>query len=138
MDEKTIFSKIIDQEIPGVLVYQDEHCVVLMDAFPSIPGQCMVIPRTPVSYFADLEPDLAGHLMKVAQQIAKASDAAFNTSRTCLVIEGYQVPHVHVILYPVSQESGITALNDVRASIYEATLEEREINAAKIKAALTK
>ena len=136
MSEKTIFSKIIDGEIPGVLAYQDEHCVVLMDAFPSIPGQCMVIPRTPVSYFVDLEPDLASHLMKVAQRIAKASDAAFNTSRTCLVIEGYQVPHVHVILYPVSQESGITALNDVRASIYEATLEEREATASKIKACL--
>jgi histidine triad (HIT) family protein len=136
MSEKTIFSKIIDREIPGHFVYEDEHCVVLMDAFPSIPGQCMVIPRTPVNYFADLEPDLAAHLMKVAQRIAKASDSAFNTSRSCLVIEGYQVPHVHVILYPVSQASGITALNDVRTSIYEATLEEREINASKIKASL--
>lgn len=136
MSEKTIFSKIIDGEIPGVLVYEDEHCVGLMDAFPSIPGQCMVIPRTPVSYFANLEPNLAAHLMKVAQHIAKAADTAFNTSRTCLVIEGYQVPHVHVILYPVSHESGITALNDVRSSIYEATLEEREANASKIKAAL--
>lgn len=136
MSEKTIFSKIIDGEVPGVFVHEDEHCVVLMDAFPSIPGQCMVIPRAPVSYFAVLDPDLAAHLMKVAQQIAKASDAAFNTSRTCLVIEGYQVPHVHVILYPVSQDSGITALNDVRASIYEATLEERETNAALIKASL--
>lgn len=129
----TIFSKIIAREIPGVFVYEDEHCVVLMDAFPSIPGQCMVIPRAPISYFADLDPDLAAHLMHVAQRVAKASDVAFNTSRTCLVIEGYQVPHVHVILYPVSLESGITALNDVRSSTYEASLEERETNAEKIK-----
>lgn len=136
MAEKTIFERIIDGEIPGVFVHQDEHCVVLMDAFPSIPGQCMVIPREPISYFADLDGDLAAHLMLVAQRVAKAADAAFNTSRTCLVIEGYQVPHVHVILYPVTKESGITALNDVRASTYEATLEEREANAAKIKAAL--
>lgn len=136
MSDKTIFSKIIDREIPGVFVYEDERCVVLMDAFPSIAGQCMVIPRTPVSYFADLDPDLAAHLMKVAQRVAKAADVAFDTSRTCLVIEGYQVPHVHFILYPVTQKSGIAALNDVRASIYEATLEEREENASKIKAAL--
>lgn len=132
----TIFEKIIDGEIPGVFVYEDEQCVVLMDAFPSIPGQCMVIPRDPVSYFADLDPDLAAHLMQVAQRVAKATDAAFTTSRTCLVIEGYQVPHVHLILYPVTQESGITALNDVRASTYETTLEEREANASKIKALL--
>lgn len=96
----------------------------------------MVIPRVPISYFADLDPDLAAHLMKVAQRVAKASDKAFDTSRTCLVIEGYQVPHVHVILYPVTKESGITALNDVRSSTYEATLEERETNAEKIKAVL--
>jgi len=132
----TIFEKIIAEEIPGVFVHQDEHCVVLMDAFPSVPGQCMVIPRTPVSYFADLDPDLAAHLMQVAQRVAKACDTAFTTSRTCLVIEGYQVPHVHLVLYPMSQESGITALNDVRNSTYEATLEEREANAAIITAAL--
>ena len=136
MSEKTIFSKIIDGEIPGVFVHQDEHCVVLMDAFPSVPGQSMVIPLTPVSYFANLDPDLAAHLIQVAQRVARASDTAFNTSRTCLVIEGYQVPHVHVILYPITQESSITGLNDVRGSTYEATLEEREANASKIKAAL--
>ena len=133
---ETIFTKIINREIPGVFVYQDEDCVVLMDAFPSIPGQCMVIPRTPISYFADLTPELLAHLMHVAQKIAKALDVAFTTSRTCLVLEGYQVPHVHIILYPVTKESGISTLNDVRASTYEATLEEREMNAQKIKAAL--
>ena len=133
---ETIFSKIIAGEIPGVFVHLDDRCVVLMDAFPSVPGQCMVIPREPISYFGDMSDELFTHIMSTARRIAQACDTAFNTSRTCVVIEGYQVPHVHVILYPVSQESGVTALNDVRSSIYEATLEEREANASKIKAAL--
>lgn len=136
MAEETIFEKIIADEIPGVFVSKDEHCVVLMDAFPSIPGQCMVIPREPISYFGDISDELFAHLTNVAKRVAQACDTAFDTSRTCLVIEGYQVPHVHIILYPVTKESGIAALNDVRSSTYKATLKEREANAAKIKAAL--
>ena len=136
MSEQTLFQRIIADEIPGVVVHEDEHCVVLMDAFPSVPGQTMVIPREPIAYFVDAEDPLLAHLMQVAKKIAQASDQAFKTSRTCLVIEGFEVPHLHLKLFPVSQASGVTALTDVITNTDEATLEERQQWANLIKAAL--
>ena len=135
MAEETIFSKIIAGDIPGVFLYEDEHCVVLMDAFPSLPGQSMVIPREPIDYFADAPDGLLSHLMLVAKKIARASDLAFATSRTCIVIEGFEVPHLHIKLYPISQASGVTALTDVITSTAEASLEDRQTQADAIKAA---
>jgi len=136
MSEQTLFQRIIADEIPGVVVHEDEHCVVLMDAFPSVPGQTMVIPREPVAYFAEADDALTTHLMQVAKKIARASDQAFKTSRTCLVIEGFEVPHLHIKLYPISEASGVTALTDVITSTREATMAERQAWGDAIKAAL--
>lgn len=132
----TIFEKIMASEIPAAYVYEDEHCVVIMDAFPSVPGQSMVIPRAVHDYFATMPEDLYLHLMKVAKQIATASDKAFNTSRTCVVVEGFEVPHVHIKLYPISQASGVQALTNVITQTEEVPLDIREAQAEQIKAAL--
>jgi len=98
----TIFTKIINREIAGRFVYEDDICVVLMDKFPAVEGQTLVIPKLEVSYIFDLPTDIYQHLFSVAKEIAKASDETFNTFRTCLVVEGFEVPHVHIKLYPMS------------------------------------
>jgi len=97
----TIFSKIIACEIPSQFVYEDEVCVVLMDKFPSVRGQTLVIPKQEVDYIFNLPNETYTHLFAVAKKIAQASDKAFNTSRTCLAVEGFEVPHVHIKLYPM-------------------------------------
>lgn len=132
----TIFEKIIAREIPAAFVYEDEQCIAIMDAFPSVPGQSMVIPREPHSYFADMPEDQYLHIMSVAKKIAAASDAAFDTARTCMVIEGFEVPHVHIKLYPISKASGVDALTDVITHTKPATEEERAVQAEQIKAKL--
>ena len=101
----SIFSKIIRREIPSVFVYEDEVCVVIMDKFPSTPGQTLVIPRQEVDYAFDLDDATYLHLFKVAKQVARASDQAFKPKRTCLAIEGFEVPHVHIKIYPVHDTS---------------------------------
>lgn len=103
----TIFTKIINHEIPGHVVYEDEICVVLMDKFPAVLGQTLVIPKQEVDYLFDLPPATYHHLFEVAQKIAKASDIAFNTIRTCLVVEGFEVPHVHLRLYPMTKKESL-------------------------------
>lgn len=104
----TIFSKIIAREIPGHFVYEDAHCVVLMDKFPAVPGQTLVIPKQEIDYFFTLEEDLYQHLCSVAKRVANASDTVFETVRTCMVVEGFEVPHVHLRLYPMtSAETGL-------------------------------
>lgn len=97
----TIFSKIIAREISAQFVYEDDICVVVMDKFPAVAGQTLVIPRLEVDYAFDLPNDIYQHIFAVAKKIAKASDTAFNTARTCLVVEGFEVPHVHIKLYPM-------------------------------------
>lgn len=100
---ETIFSKIIAGEVPGQFVYEDDMCVAILDAFPSVPGQVLVIPRKPLAYIFDLDDRLYQHLFSVSKKIARALDTAFKTSRTCLVVEGFEVPHVHIKLYPMPE-----------------------------------
>lgn len=99
---ESIFSKIIRREIPAVFVYEDDVCVVLMDKFPGAVGQTLVIPKKEVDYIFDLDETTYNHLFMVAKEIAKASDKAFQPERTCLVVEGFEVPHTHIKVYPVT------------------------------------
>lgn len=102
---ETIFSKIIRREIPAHFVLEDDVCVVVMDKFPSVKGQTLVIPKKEVDYIFDLDDATYQHLFKIAKQIAKASDAALKPKRTCLAVEGFEVPHVHIKIYPVTDIS---------------------------------
>ncbi len=99
--EDSVFTKIIKRELPGEIVYEDDIVVGILNLFPNIEGEMMVIPKQQVDYFADLDDNTYTHLMSVVKRMAKVLDVAFNTLRTCVVIEGFNVPHVHVRLYPV-------------------------------------
>lgn len=98
----TIFTKIINREIPGFFVYEDEVCVAILDKFPAVAGQAVVIPRAEIDYLFDLPDETYVHLCTVAKRVAKALDTVFETERTCLVVEGFEVPHVHIKLYPMT------------------------------------
>ncbi len=97
----TIFTKIIAREIPGHFVYEDEQCVVIMDKYPAVAGQSMVILRRETPYLFDLTDQEYQHLFVVAKRVAKASDQVFEVERSCLVVEGFEVPHVHIKIYPM-------------------------------------
>ena len=97
----SLFTKIINREIPAHFVYKDELCVVILDKFPTVKGQTLVIPKKNEDYVFELEDESYTHIMRIAKKIARASDHAFGTSRTCMVIEGFEVPHVHLKLYPM-------------------------------------
>ncbi|MEY2641106.1 MAG: hypothetical protein RL150_499 [Candidatus Parcubacteria bacterium] len=102
-DEKTLFERIILGELPSVKVYEDDVCVVIMDKFPVVRGQVLIIPRIAVSYAFALDDATYNHLLSVAKKIAGALDATLKPLRTCLVIEGFEVPHAHIKLYPVTE-----------------------------------
>jgi histidine triad (HIT) family protein len=97
---KTIFSKIIDREIPAEIIYEDDYTIVIPDKFPSMLGQLVVISKRPVPYIFDLTTKEYQALMDTTKNVAKALDLVYDTLRTCLIIEGFEVPHVHVRLYP--------------------------------------
>ncbi len=130
----SIFTKIINREIPGHFIYEDEHCVAILDKFPSIKGQTLVIPKKEVDYAFDLDDDTYVHLFKTAKKIAKALDTAFAAERTCLVVEGFEVPHVHIKIYPMQDTK--RALGDILPSGEEASDEDLAVIATQIIAAL--
>lgn len=98
-----IFDKIIAKEIPAQFVYEDDVCVVVMDKFPVIQGQVLIIPKDCVDYIMNLDDEKYLHLLKVAKRISKALDITYSTLRTCVLIEGFEVPHSHIKLYPVTR-----------------------------------
>lgn len=102
---ESIFSKIIRREIPAQFVYEDDVCIVIMDKFPSVKGQTLVISKQEVDYLFDLDDATYQHLFKIAKQVAKATDEALKPTRTCLAVEGFEVPHVHIKIYPVTDAS---------------------------------
>lgn len=130
----TIFSKIIAREIPAQFVYEDDVCVVLMDKFPAVVGQTLVISKREVDYIFDLPDEEYVHLFTVAKKIAQASDKAFNVVRSCVVVEGFEVPHVHIKIYPMSTTD--KNLGEVITNRTEETDDKLQILADKIKAAL--
>ena len=134
MNEPTIFSQIIDRAIPAHFVYEDDICVVIMDAFPSVPGQVLVIPREPVDYLFDLPDSIYQHVFSIAKRIAVALDDTFDVSRTCLVVEGYEVPHTHIKIYPMPVN--VTALDEVIVNTTPADPDELAAHCKMIKAAL--
>lgn len=99
----SIFSKIIRGEIPAHFIYEDDTCIVILDKFPTVTGQSLVIPKNESDYAFDLDDETYQHLFAVAKKIAKASDQALGVARTCLAIEGFEVPHVHIKLYPIPE-----------------------------------
>lgn len=132
----TIFTKIINREIPGHIVYEDDIAIVIMDKFPSITGQTLVISKREVDYVFDLTDAEYQHLFAVANKVAKALDTVFATERTCLVVEGFEVPHVHIKLYPVEKVDDTTSFKSITSTPTEASDEVLAEQANTIKAEL--
>lgn len=98
--EPTIFTRIINREIPAEIIYEDDICIVIPDKFPSMPGQVVVIPKEQKAYILELLPGTYSHLMNIVRLSMQALDRGLGTTRTCMIVEGFETPHVHVRLYP--------------------------------------
>src|SRR6476659_2930461 len=92
----TIFTRIINGELPGRFVWRDDRCVAFLSINPLRPGHTLVIPRAEVDHWIDLPADENAHLMRVAHEIGRAQMAAFSPTRVALIIAGMEVPHVHL------------------------------------------
>jgi histidine triad (HIT) family protein len=97
----TLFTHIIDGEIPGRFVWRDDRCVAFLSIHPLRPGHTLVVSRAEVDHWVDLQPDLAAHLMTVAQSIGKGLHQAFKPVKIGLMIAGLEVPHVHLHVVPI-------------------------------------
>lgn len=113
----TIFTRILEGELPARFVWKDELCAVFLSIAPLRPGHALVVPRAEVDHWIALPPATAAHLMTVAQAIGKAQQAAFEPARIGLMIAGFEVPHVHVHVVPIEGMADLDFSNaDSRAS----------------------
>ncbi|MFV1961253.1 MAG: HIT family protein [Acidimicrobiia bacterium] len=97
----TIFTRIIDGEIPGTFVWRDDECVAFMSINPLRSGHTLVVPRQEVDLWTDCPPELRNHLFEVSQTIAKAIQQVYSPERVGLMIAGLDVPHLHIHLVPI-------------------------------------
>ncbi|HUW05697.1 MAG TPA: HIT family protein [Williamwhitmania sp.] len=116
----TIFSRIVNGEIPCYKIAEDEHYFAFLDINPVVKGHTLVIPKVEVDYIFDLEKETLSGLMVFAQKVAKAIEAAVPCKRIGVAVLGLEVPHAHIHLIPLNHESDI----DFRKPKLKLTTEE--------------
>jgi histidine triad (HIT) family protein len=103
----SIFSKIINREIPAYIVAEDEHHIAFLDINPVAPGHTLVVPKQEVDYIFDLEDDALARLNVFAKKVAKGVRKAVPCKRVGVTVIGLEVPHTHVHLVPLNTMSDI-------------------------------
>ncbi len=96
----TLFTRIIDGEVPGRFVWKDDDVVAFLTIAPITPGHTLVVPRREIGHWLEADPDTLSTVMAVAQKIGKAQERAFGARRVGVLLEGYEVPHLHVHVWP--------------------------------------
>lgn len=104
----SLFTRIIDGEVPGRFVWRDDRAVVFLTIAPISPGHVLVVPIEEIDHWVDLGPDLAAHLMRVARDVGRAQMQAFGPRRIGMMIAGLEVPHCHLHLVPIDREADLS------------------------------
>jgi diadenosine tetraphosphate (Ap4A) HIT family hydrolase len=103
----TIFTKIINGELPGRIVYEDAHTAAFLTIAPIRPGHTLVVPRAEIDHWVDIPDELVRELWSAAATVGRAINAAFRPRRVAALIAGLEVPHAHIHLLPIESESDI-------------------------------
>jgi len=104
----TIFTRIIEGDLPARFVWKDERCVAFLSINPLRSGHVLVVPRVEVDHWLDLDEDLMAHLMNVSRRVGRAIQRGFEPTRVGLIVAGLEVPHLHIHVLPID---GIEDLN---------------------------
>ncbi|MCR6648079.1 MAG: HIT family protein [Cellulomonas sp.] len=122
----TLFTKIIDGDIPGRFVWADDVCVAFATIAPITDGHVLVVPRAEIVELTDAPDDVLAHLAVVARTIGSALQAEWDAPRAALLVAGFEVPHLHLHVLPAWDEASLTFANartDVPADALDAAAE---------------
>jgi len=103
----SIFTKIINREIPGHIVAEDDHYIAFLDINPLVEGHVLVVPKKETDYIFNLEDDIYSGLHLFAKKVAKAIEASVDCIRIGVAVVGLEVPHVHIHLIPLNSMNDI-------------------------------
>jgi len=107
----SIFSKIINGEIPCYKVAEDEHFFAFLDINPLAKGHTLVVPKNEIDYYFDLEDDLYTGINLFTKKIAKAIDKSVECSRVGVAVIGLEVAHAHIHLVPLNNIGDLNFAN---------------------------
>lgn len=128
----TIFTRIIEREIPSFAVAESDRFYAFLDIRPVRPGHTLVVPKVEVDYFFDLDPGVLSDILTFSQPIARALKRVTACERVGVVVAGLEVPHAHLHLIPIESERDLHLdRRDVKA-----TSEDLAAMASKIRGAL--
>jgi|TARA_B100000780_G_scaffold268473_1_gene226453 histidine triad (HIT) family protein len=107
----SIFTKIINKEIPCYKVAETENCLAFLDINPNAEGHTLCIPKKEIDNLFDLDTELYSELMVFSKKVAKALKKAVPCERIAMSVIGLEVPHAHVHLIPINEMKDITFRN---------------------------
>ena len=128
----SIFSRIINREIPGHIVAENDKFIAFLDIMPMVLGHTLVVPKREVDYVFDLSDDELREINLFARKVGKAIESVVRCKRIGIAVIGLEVPHAHVHLIPMNSADD---LNFTRPKL-KPSQEELAAVAAKIKAAI--
>ena len=101
----TIFTRIINGEIPAYRIAEDDFLLAFLDINPLREGHTLVIPKIETDHFFDLDEKFLSRILVFSKPIAKAIESSFHCNRCGLTVVGLEVPHAHIHLIPINQVS---------------------------------
>lgn len=103
----TIFTRIVNGEIPCYKVAEDENYFAFLDINPLAEGHTLVIPKREEDYIFNLKDDELAGLVKFAKRVAESQKKAIDCKRVAMVVLGMEVPHAHIHLIPINSEGDV-------------------------------
>lgn len=128
----TIFTKIMNGELPGRFIWRDDKCAAFLDISPLTYGHTLVVPRDEIDMWTDLPENLNAHVYTVASRIGAAQVKGLGATRAGLIIQGYEVPHMHMHVFPTTSVADF----DMTRIIREPEDDKMDEAASKLRAAL--
>ncbi len=107
----SIFTRIINGEIPCYRVAEDDRFIAFLDVRPLKPGHTLVVPKKEVDYIFDLDEETLAGMMLFAQKVASAMKEVIECKRIGVAVIGLEVPHAHIHLVPITRESDLLFTN---------------------------
>ena len=107
----SIFTKIINKEIPCYKVAETENCLAFLDINPNAEGHTLCIPKKEIDNIFDLDTELYNELMLFSKKVAKALKKAVPCERIAMSVIGLEVPHAHIHLIPINEMKDVTFVN---------------------------
>ncbi len=131
----SVFTKIINGELPGRFVYRDDKVAAFLTIEPVAYGHTLVVPIQEVDKWTDLDAETWAHCNAVAQKVGAAVIDVFGSERAGYLIAGFEVPHTHIHIFPANDMSGYSLANAMKPDeTDDAAMDEA---AEKLRAALS-